>query len=359
MKFLFRVDASIAIGSGHVMRCLTLADALRRRGAQCHFICRAHDGHLVEAIRARGFEATALPAAGAHTGSQDPAHAAWLGGTWQDDARQTLALAQAVQPDWLVVDHYALDARWENAVRPGGVRLLVIDDLADRAHAGAVLLDQNLGRTAADYDGLVPAACAVLAGPAYALLRPEFAQRREASLAYRQTAQLRHVFINMGGVDTPNATGAVLRALREGDLPSACRLSVVMGAQAVWTEEIRQLAADLPWPTEVLVNVADMADRMAASNLAIGAAGGTAWERCCLGLPTLVVVLAANQVASAHALEQAGAALALGGVDEIHTRLPAALRALAPPAALARMGQAAAALVDGAGVERVLAALER
>lgn len=363
MKFLFRVDASIAIGSGHVMRCLTLADALRRHGADCHFVCRAHAGHLIDSIRQRGFETTALaagsaPLAGTELEPDAPAHAAWLECAWQKDARQTRDLALTLQPDWLVVDHYALDARWENAVRDARRKLLAIDDLADRSHACDVLMDQNLGRTAAHYAGLVSPGCRVLAGPDYALLRPEFMELRSASLARRHHAALRHVFVNMGGVDQPNATGEVLAVLRECALPPDCRVSVVMGMQAIWIAEVREMAAAMPWPTEVLVNVTDMAERMAASDLAIGAAGGTAWERCCLGLPTLLVVLAANQEAGAAALEQAGAAVSLGRVDQVRARLPAALAGMMQAPRLDRMGQVAAGLVDGQGAGRILRALE-
>jgi UDP-2,4-diacetamido-2,4,6-trideoxy-beta-L-altropyranose hydrolase len=359
MKFLFRVDASVSIGSGHVMRCLTLAVSLRARGAHCHFVCRQHQGHLIDIVRQRGFEVTELPAAAVPMGDGGgPAHAAWLGTSWQADAEQTRELTFAMKPDWLVVDHYALDRRWEEVVRSARARLLVIDDLADRAHACDLLVDQNLGRSADDYRGLVNAGCTVLTGPDYALLRPEFARLRETSLERRNGAPLRQVLVNMGGVDQPNATGEVLAALRGAGLPAECRISVVMGMQAPWIAKVRELAAQMPCATEVLVNVSDMAERMADSDLAIGAAGSTSWERCCLGLPTLMVILAANQEAGAAALERAGAAVLLGRVDGIRGNLPAALSAILRPGLLGQIGGAAAALVDGHGAARVLSALE-
>lgn len=357
MKFLFRVDASVLIGSGHVMRCLTLATALRQQGKQCYFACREHEGNLIGLLRQRGFAVTVLPAASKAVFDADgPTHASWLGCGWEEDAHQTCALVQALAPDWLVVDSYALDYRWETAVRDG-TSLLVIDDLADRVHACDLLVDQNLGRCVADYQALVPSSCQVLAGPAYALLRPEFARLRDASIA-RRGAPLGQILVNMGGVDQPDATGAVLRILRSCELPHDCRLTVVMGMQAPWIAQVRVEAELMPWPTEVLVNVSDMAELMTASDLAIGAAGSTSWERCCLGLPALMVVLAENQRAGAAALEAHGAALQLGGVDEIGLRLPSALEECVLPARLAQMAAAAGALVDGNGVERVLRALE-
>ncbi|WP_426208440.1 UDP-2,4-diacetamido-2,4,6-trideoxy-beta-L-altropyranose hydrolase [Massilia sp. TWP1-3-3] len=358
MKVCFRVDASVDIGSGHVMRCLALAAALRLGGADCHFICRDLPGHLTGAVRQHGFEATLLKPAGASFGGAPaPAHAAWLGCRWQDDAAEVAPLLAVLQADWLVVDHYALDARWESMLRRDSMRLMVIDDLADRAHDCDVLLDQNLGRTAAHYRDLLAPHCPVLAGPAYALLRPEFGALRRHSLARREGAELARVLVNMGGVDQFNATAAVLQALARSDLAQQCAISVIMGLNAPWIGAIRTLAANAARPIEVAVNVSDMALRMAESDLAIGAAGSTSWERCCLGLPTLVVVLAPNQAGGAAALEHAGAALALGTPAQIGARLPAALRHMGEGGALAAMSMAARALVDGLGVGRVLAAM--
>jgi len=357
MRFLFRVDASVSIGSGHIMRCLTLATALRARGASCHFVSREHEGHLIELVRQRGFEVTALACEHAPVTGGGPAHASWLGCAWEIDAEQTRALVTTLKPDWLVLDHYALDKRWERLVLGAHTKLLIIDDLADRAHMCDLLVDQNLGRVEDHYSALVPQGCDVLAGPAYALLRPEFPRLRTVSLARREGAALRHILVNMGGVDQPNATGAALAALYEAKLPSDCRISVVMGMQAPWIAEVQEFAARMPWKTEVLVNISDMAERMSDSDLAIGAAGSTSWERCCLGLPTVMVILAANQESGAAALDDAGAALLLGHVGDIPHRLPPALSNVMQPDRLRQISESAAGLVDGHGVERVLQAL--
>jgi len=288
----------------------------------------------------------------------EPAHAAWLGSTWQADAQETAAVLASLQPDWLVVDHYALDQRWEAALKPHYKNLLVIDDLADRAHCCDLLLDQNLGRQPQDYLGLVPTHCQVLTGPQHALLRPEFAVLRPYSLQRRQAQPaLRQLLITMGGVDQPNATGQVLQALKTCALPPACRITVVMGLTAPWLENVRELATQMPWPTEVVVNVNDMAHRMADSDLAIGAAGSTSWERCCLGLPTLMVVLAENQHLGAHALEAAHAALLIGGLGAIATQLPLAIADLIDSDLQSKMSLAASAVTDGWGVEKVVRAM--
>ena len=163
VRVAFRVDASLSIGSGHVMRCLTLADSLADKGAQCHFICREHPGHLIEYIRRKGYSVHVLPPCAKElflekqpVSTDDPPHASWLGCTWDIDAAATRAILNEGEPDWLVVDHYALDARWERALQGVCKKIMVIDDLADRAHICDQLLDQNFGRTATDYAPLVP-----------------------------------------------------------------------------------------------------------------------------------------------------------------------------------------------------------
>lgn len=313
--FVFRADASLQMGTGHVMRCLTLADALTAKGAECQFICRAHTGNLIGFIRGKGYVVHELPtvpeadAAALHPSASinGLAHSHWLGATQTQDAKACASVLAAQRPDWLIVDHYALDARWERALAPHYRKLMVMDDLADRPHACDLLLDQTFGREAYDYQHLVPGACHLLCGSAYALLRPEFAALRSYSLQRRAQPALRELLITMGGVDKDNATGQVLQALRLCPLPADCRITVVMGATAPWLEDVRANAADMPWPTCVLVGVSNMAQLMADSDLAVGAAGATSWERCCLGLPTAMVVLANNQRHAARLLEQAQA----------------------------------------------------
>ena len=309
MKITFRTDASMHMGTGHVMRCLTLAEALTVRGAQCAFICREHAGNLIQAIQSKGYEVHVLPAPPfeSHGQGDELAHSNWLGATQDDDALACQAILQAKRPDWLVVDHYAIDARWEDALAPYYNKLMVIDDLADRLHRCDLLLDQTFGRDAADYATLVPTHCRLLCGSQFALLRPEFAALRTYSLQRRAAPQLRHLLITMGGVDKDNATGQVLDALKTCALPLDCQITVVMGHTAPWLSAIQKQAKSLPWPTQVLADVNNMAQLMADSDLAIGAAGATSWERCCLGLPTLMIVLAENQRFAAAVLEIKGA----------------------------------------------------
>lgn len=360
----FRADASLQIGTGHVMRCLTLAEALVAKGAECQFICRAHAGNLIEFIRSKGYVTHALPidslatasstAPGSAPSTAELAHSHWLGATQAQDAEACAPILAAERPDWLIVDHYALDARWERALAPHYCKLMVIDDLADRPHACDLLLDQTFGREETDYRSLVPDSCRLLCGSQYALLRPEFASLRAYSLQRRARPALRELLITMGGVDKDNATGQVLQALRTCPLPADCRITVVMGGTAPWLDEVRKQAQHMPWPTRVLVGVSDMAQLMADSDLAIGAAGATSWERCCLGLPTAMMVLAENQRYAASLLEVAGAVRTLLFEPTLVQQLSnLILEATDASDCLKNIASAASQITDAQGCSRV------
>lgn len=311
MKFALRCDASIEIGTGHVMRCLTLARALRDVGADCHFITRAHSGHLADRIKAEGFTLSLLDAPQGSAPEGPPAHAHWAGVDWTQDAAETRAvLGQA--PDWLIMDHYAFDARWQRAVLPTDTRLMVIDDLADRPHACDLLLDQNLGRQVSDYDALVPLECTRLVGPQFALLRPEFRQLRAASIARRRSSSLSRMLVTMGGVDSGNNMEDVLDALCRIELPAGLRVTVVMGAGAPYLAQIEARLHSLPFDAELLIDVDDMAQLMVECDLAISASGLIVYELACMGVPMLLLPVSdiqrhvarrVAQITEAHVVE--------------------------------------------------------
>ena len=362
MKFLFRVDASIKIGTGHVMRCLTLADELARQGHECRFVCREHEGHLGALITSKGYGLTLLPAPSDNKPEADDrnsdCYARWLGVPWQEDACQTLDALAPWQPDWLVVDHYALGVQWERTLSSIVGKIMVIDDLANRAHDCSLLLDQNLGRMASDYDGLLPEDCQRLIGPSYALLRPEFAKLREQSLNRRKKPELKRILISLGGVDRANVAGQVLAALAHSSLSVSTELDIIMGSSAPYLDEVRRQTEQLPFNATVSMNVHNMAERMMLADLSIGAAGGTSWERCCLGLPAILVVLAGNQVAGATALVTSGAAVTIGDGDQLRATLHSVLAKLFEPGRLELMSGAAARITDGYGAYRTLQAID-
>jgi len=330
MYIVFRADASVMIGTGHIMRCLTLADELRARGAECHFISRMLPGHLGALIERRGFAVSLLDAPSGDALSFDStAHAKGAGVTWEQDLAETRELVTFA--DWLIVDHYSFDYRWQKGLADRAKRIMVIDDLADRQHFAALLLDQNLGRKETDYDGLVPNECNRLIGLGFALLRPEFGRQRNQSLQRRMNGELSHLLISMGGTDAIDATSAVLRVIHKARLPKRLRLS------------------------EVLVDVGDMARLMASADFSIGAGGSTTWERCCLGLPSIIVETAANQNGAAAAMQKAGAALVAGPLlhPAFSSKLVQCMNNLLESGVSARISRRSAELCFGDGVVRV------
>jgi UDP-2,4-diacetamido-2,4,6-trideoxy-beta-L-altropyranose hydrolase len=311
------------------MRCLTLADTLNEAGWRCALAVRPGTFDTVPGLAQSGHDTFALD-------EPAPSEPAALAARWPQGC------------DLLVADHYGRDAAWE----------LAIDDLADREHDCDVLLDQNLGRKADDYEGLVPPTCRLLMGPEYALLRPQFAAARAAALARRKgRSEVERILMNLGATDPQNATGMVLEGIKRSGIKAD--LDVVLGAGAPHLEEVRALAENLPQPTRVHVDARDVAPLMAAADLAIGAAGTSSWERCCLGLPSLLVVIADNQRTAAAALEAAGAARLVGWhADCDAVAVAAQISSLvAAPEARARMSARAAEVCDGRGSLRALMAL--
>jgi UDP-2,4-diacetamido-2,4,6-trideoxy-beta-L-altropyranose hydrolase len=350
---VFRADASSNIGLGHQMRCLTLARALRERGMACRFVAASVAGAVHDLVREAGFELAIVPGPSGDglenvaVGSAE--YYARVRGAWQADAAATRAMLGR-RPTWLVVDNYALGAEWERDLAGSCERILAIDDLADRRHDCEALLDQGIGRTAADYQGLVPARCVVMAGSRHALLRPEFARARERRRGDRWPPA--RVLVSMGGTDAANATSAILAALQGCPLPADCEIIVAMGAQAPWLREVASKAAAMPWACHVRVWVEEMAQLMSECDLVIGAAGSSALERCALGVPSLTVVTADNQASAARQLSARGAATVVA-LAELGEGLPKAFESLSDTRPRAAMSASAMSLVDGLGATRV------
>ncbi len=364
---LIRADASLTIGSGHVMRCRTLARELQRRGAAITFLSRRQPGDLISMLE-QEFPVLALPQlplTATQTSEGQPLqgrelYGAWLGCSQNQDAAdclQALALAGIRGASWLVVDHYGLDATWETQLLGGLAgdavpRLLVIDDLADRAHQADLLLDQNFFGEATDarYAGLVPEHCRQLLGPHYALLGPHYAQLHP--LVPPRT-ELRRLLVFFGGVDPANLTGRALEALLAPELAHLA-VDVVLGLQSPHRQAVAELVARRPHTTlhDPLPSLAGLIVR---ADLAIGAGGATTWERACLGLPSLVVAIADNQLPFAVALDQVGAIQLLGDAASVTVeQIVQALLAALPGAWPRACGHG---LTDGWGAARVATAL--
>lgn len=357
MKILFRVDASLIIGTGHVMRCLTLAKALAATGTECHFACREHPGNLIDFIRQQGFEVTALPMPKDRQPTGDEAevsalaHSAWLGCDWASDAAQTKVGAGGTANDWLVVDHYALDASWESAMREVAKRIMVIDDLADRQHDCDVLLDQNYYRDMQTrYDGKVPPDCRNLLGPRYALLRDEFREWR--AQVKPRSGEVKRILMFFGGIDAGNFTGLAIKALSALGI-NGVEVDVVIGAQHPQRAEIEQACVTQGYACHV--QTSRMAELMVAADLAIGAGGSATWERCCLGLPALSICIAENQRKQIADAAEAGLLYApFGEGDLVNLIRHHAICLLENASLLKLISNTAMKVVDGLGALRIV-----
>ena len=347
MNVLIRADASVSIGSGHVMRCLALADGLRKAGARVAFACRQAPGDLCDFIAAEGYTVHHL-SVGEDRGSDTD---------WEVDAARTIAvIGDDVPLDWLIVDHYALDRRWESTMRPHAKAIMAIDDLADRAHDCDILLDQNYYKGLdTRYDNLTPESCKKLLGPRFALLRPEFSNARPREP--RDTPIVRRILVFLSSADPFNVASRVLDALDTVVSPSV-EVDIVVGVASPHVDVLAAYCSSRPG-RRLHVQTSRMAELLAATDMAIGGGGATSWERACLGVPSLVIGLADNQLAIAEALARDGAHLYLGRVEDMDgSSLRAALAVLLENRGLrTSLARAAFVLTDGRGVGRVVSHL--
>lgn len=308
MNIVFRVDSSTEIGTGHVMRCLTLAALLKEKGARVSFICRNLPYNLSNYIQSKGFPVYLLQKSNTATENlkKSNTHSDWLTVTWKEDAENTLEVLKSKKFDWLIVDHYSLDIYWESKMRPYTRNIMVIDDLYDRKHDCDLLLNQNICIGSFSYNGLVPLHCKIFHGPECALLREEFSRQRRR----KRDGTIKRIFIFFGGSDLTNETVKAMKAfltLNKFDI----LVDVVIGKSNVNYEEIKKISESCRSFT-LHRQVENMAELMNKSDLAIGACGTTSWERCYLGLPSLVITIALNQEEIAEELGKLNAVKLLG-----------------------------------------------
>ncbi len=349
MKVFVRADSSVEIGTGHIMRCLVLADFLRTRGAEVAFVCRRLPGDACPLVEGKGYRVHRLPL------GEDASR--------QADAEATVdALREAAGiVDWVVVDHYRLGETWERSLRRQAHNIMVIDDLADRRHDSDLLLDQNYYDDAEKrYLGLLPENCRRFLGPRYALLREEFRAAKRTLRARDGTVG--RVLVFFGGTDPTNETAKALVALASMSGRSFA-VDVVVGSGNPFRMDIQETCRVMEG-VAYHCQVDNMAQFIASADLALGAGGTTTWERCCLGLPTITVVTAANQGETTDALERAGVTWNLGWHEGVTAAMMAEAirRGCREPAALLEMGRRAIGVMGGnddAGQNALLDALEQ
>ncbi|AXM89160.1 UDP-2,4-diacetamido-2,4,6-trideoxy-beta-L-altropyranose hydrolase [Anoxybacillus ayderensis] len=317
MKVVFRVDASFQIGTGHVMRCLTLAEELKKLGHEVIFISRKLKGHLCDLIRQLGYEVYCLPYQNKTRNHCDTKHAQWLETSWEIDAQQTTEIIDThiKRIDWLIVDHYALDRKWESQLKKYSRGMMVIDDLADREHLCDILLDQNYYLNFRNrYKYLVPLDCKLLLGPKYALLRDEFIELRK-ELRHKEDNNIRNVMVFFGGSDPTNETLRTLYALNELEYREV-NIDVVVGVSNPRKDEIKRYCHRFSHVT-FHCGVNYMARLMQQADVAICAGGTITWERYCMGLPAILISVAYNQIEICQALTELGIDYYLGTSETV------------------------------------------
>jgi len=343
MRFVFRTDASTKMGSGHVMRCLTLAEELKKYGSDITFISRAHEGNLNGLISDKGMKVAELSApdscsAPVGNGCSDD-YAEWLGVTQEQDARESINALGKTIPDWLIVDHYDLDESWEKTIRPHVKKIMVIDDLANRPHECDLLLDQNYYQEKNRYQRLVPKTCPQLLGPKYILFRKEFSIARKSLLP--RNGKVRRILIFFGSSDPTNETTKALETLQQLDL-QGIKIDVIIGNNNQCIPEIERLTLLTP-NAKLYIQTNNMAELIAAADLAIGSGGSSIWERHLLGLPTITIITADHQIEVMESVEYFKTIWNLGWYEDVSKSIlaDAITHALEDPKTLITMSEKA------------------
>ena len=353
-KAVIRVDGAPFIGIGHIMRCLTLATALKKKQWDIHFIARAHENHFSQIIEDQGFQLTLLKqpeTALQKTDTQKPPHAHWLGVSWENDAHETQNVFDHC--NLLIVDHYGIDARWHKQLRSQSEQIMVIDDLADRPLDCDIVLDQTFGRDPDDYKDRTPSNCIPLVGSNYMLLRENFSVKRQDALEKRKTlTQIQNVFICMGSGDPQNRTSEILMGLEHCEEP--LKIDIVLSSKAVHLKATQDVANKSKHDITFNLDSNTVDDLMINADIAFGAGGTMSWERCCLGLPTILTVIADNQKLIAEKIHDAGAVMNLGEHPDKEDYFKAFKTLQADIQTVKTMSEKAAHICDGLGTNRTI-----
>jgi UDP-2,4-diacetamido-2,4,6-trideoxy-beta-L-altropyranose hydrolase len=352
MRVAIRADASLQAGFGHVARSLSLGEALRDAGADVCLVARSLGVDTRSIAHAKEVLHFALPAPGASADVEDfVPHADWAGVGWQQDAIETIEVLDDWAPDWIVIDHYSFDARWHERVSAAlRARIAVIDDLADRDLKASLLIDHNLhpdhGRK---YQSRLAGGAVIAGGPRFALLGKAYQNPPE----FKVRNEVESIGIFMGGADAGGMSATALKACRE--------VAQFKGKVQIATTGVSPNVASLKtlaalWPgTSVVVDLPNLADVFSQHDLQIGAGGGASWERCCMGAPTLLLIVAENQAAVVPPLADLGAVATVDSqnTSDIQVIGEAVIGLIDSPSRRRELSACARSLVDGLGARRV------
>ena len=337
-KIIFiRVDSSTKIGYGHLIRCLALADTLKK-SFKINFICTNLNGNLISQICKKKFEVFRF-----NTKSQRI--------NVKKDAEKTISIIKKYRnkKSLLILDSYILSQEWENRVKPYVKRLIVIDDLMDRKHSCDLIIDQNLHTQMNSlYINSVPKNCVKLLGPDYAILRNQFiAQRKYAKI---RSLPIKNILVSFGGTDNENHTLHALTSLKK--LNSDVNVNVVTGTANIGKKIIKNFCKK-NFNYNYFEQVENMAKLMQVADLCIGSSGTTTWERCCIGLPAIVIVASNDQKDIASAVSKNKCIINLGKIKKSDSVNYVRLMKNLKNSELQNMSRNCMKLVDGKGAARI------
>ena len=325
MNIAIRVDASEKIGVGHLSRCQTLAERLVAKNCKVIFVCRDFGDTFLRRIRKSLFDVVVLPSpttADTCAATSNPgSHGDWLATKWEEDAKQTSeALSNCENIDWLVVDHYGIDIRWQRVMRNLAKGIFVIDDLADRQMDCELFLDQSYCGTDRDrYTALLPTGCTRFIGPKNMLLGKEF------GAAPKRTPHqpVKRILVSFGGTDPRGLSSEVIDRLH-AFLPPNVKVDLAVGGGNQQADELRKYGERKN--TSVHIDPANLANLIRSADLGIGCGGVTALERAAMLLPSLAIAAADNQQESLQHMERLGLARLITSPHEIETNVNEMLR---------------------------------
>ena len=337
-KIIFiRVDSSTKIGYGHLIRCLALADTLKK-SFKINFICTNLNGNLISQICKKKFEVFRF-----NTKSQRI--------NVKKDAEKTISIIKKHRnkKSLLILDSYILSQEWENRVKPYVKRLIVIDDLMDRKHSCDLIIDQNLHTQMNSlYTKSVPKNCVKLLGPDYAILRNQFiAQRKYAKI---RSLPIKNILVSFGGTDNENHTLRALTSLKK--LNSDVNVNVVTGTANIGKKIIKNFCKK-NFNYNYFEQVENMAKLMQVADLCIGSSGTTTWERCCVGLPAIAIVASNDQKDIASAVSKNKCIINLGKIKKSDNVNYVRLMKNLKNSELQNMSRNCMKLVDGKGAARI------
>lgn len=363
LKILFRADASIQQGTGHIMRCLVIADELKKRGHDCIFLTQPFLPNFVAQIEDRQHRLVFLTKNKmdlTHFPKNDE-YLMWLGRTIVQDAMETLDVIRSVCPDIVISDHYAIDATWMNIINSDATKTVIIDDLANREHCCDILIDQNFGRTPEQYEALVSRNTKILAGAEYIFIKDDFKNSRVLAQRNRLNRLPKRLNICMGGTDKDNSTYSVLKTVAQLDCFKSWSIDIVLRSASPHVHTLREYVRNQKRDIKLHLDVKDMASLFSNADLAIGAGGVTLWERCCMGLPTVLLTIADNQIPAAQAMTRTGAVVYAADIRKQNWEyeLSKKLDALAQDVGVIHeMSRNAFDVCDGTGLSKVCDIIE-